>query len=475
MNIKKEYISLAFSGILFCPTSLMASDLNNTKIIKRLDALEKRNIELEKEIKFLRKQISLPSKDSLPNKERIEGSTDFAKTTTLGGEGTMVFGGKNFRGSNSGNYGGFARTDYLNKRESATTFTYNYKLDIDSSFFESDFLKLSIKYADGGQFGSNQSIGGIYSGIGQLDDFQNTSFGLDRFWYKFPLSEKITAYFGPEISQEDMLAVWPSIYTTENILSFFNYAGAPGAYNKNKGGGLGLTWENDDLSFSLNYTSDNGTDQDPHFPNGGGMFTDAAGSNITLQGAYNKDDWGMAIAYSLTNSNTRGPGLDHDNATALADRVQEIGKLNSVGISGWISNENKKLPNISAGFGISNVVEDECRSSSSACSTYNSAEIFSWSVGMNWDDLFVDGNTGGIAFGQPAHVTSIKRDDGDNTADDKINAYEMWYQFKVNNYLTVTPAIYYLDRPLGYFEDSGSNAGTSLNEFGALIKTTFKF
>ena len=94
---------------------------------------------------------------------------------------------------------------------------------------------------------------------------------------------------------------------------------------------------------------------------------------------------------------------------------------------------------------------------------------------MEWDNLFRDGNTGGLAFGQPAHVTSIKKDDGDNTADDKINAYELWYQFKVSNSLTVTPAIYYIDRSLGYYEDTGSNAGTSFDEFGTLIKTTFKF
>ena len=473
MNIKKKFIYLIFPGIAFCSSSSIASDLNNIKIIERLDALERRNIELEKEIKLLRNQLSLPSKDSLPTEKRIDGPGNFAKTTKLGGKGIMVFGGKKFGGSNSGTYSGDARSDYMNEQEGGTTFTYNHQIDIDTSFIGSDLLKARFKYGKGEQFGSNHYMG-LNFGLGQLDDFDTTSFGLDKFWYKFPISEKVTAYFGPEISQDDMLAVWPSIYTTENILSFFNHAGAPGAYNKNKGGGLGFSWENNDLSFSLNYTSDNGSVADPHFPYGGGMFTDAAGSNTTLQGAYSKDYWGMAIAYSVTHSNTQGPGLNFGNATPLAENVQEIGKLNSVGISGWLSNEKKQFPNISAGFGISNVDEDECENAE-RCNTYDSAEIFSWSVGMHWDDLFANGNSGGIAFGQPAHVTSIKRDDGDNTANDQNNAYEMWYQFKVTNSLTVTPAIYYLDRPLGYFEDIGSNAGTSFNEFGALIKTTFKF
>ena len=472
--MKREILLLALPGIFFIQNGLKASDLDNIKIIQRLDALERRNIELEKEIKYLRTQLSLPSHDSLPIEEKIEGPSNFAKTTKLSGKGIMVSGGKKFGGSNSGYYiNPQTRADYLNKEKGGTTFTYNYQLDIDTSFIGSDLLKASFKYGSGGQFSGTHYVGDEF-GLGQLDDFNTTSVGLDKFWYKFPLSKEITAYFGPEISQEDMLAVWPSSYTTENILSFFNHAGAPGAYNKNKGGGLGLTWEKNDFSLSLNYTSENGDDPDPYFPYGGGMFTDAAGSNTTIQGAYTKDYWGMAIAYSLTNSNTQGPGLNFANATPLAEKVQEIGKLNSFGISGWLNNEDKILPNISAGFGISSVVEDECENYE-RCETYDSADIFSWSVGMHWEDLFADGNTGGFAFGQPAHVTSIIRDDGNNTADDKNNAFEMWYQFKVNNSLMVTPAIYYLNRPLGYFEDFSSNAGTSFNEFGALIKTTFKF
>ena len=100
---------------------------------------------------------------------------------------------------------------------------------------------------------------------------------------------------------------------------------------------------------------------------------------------------------------------------------------------------------------------------------------FIWSLAMQWEDLFKEGNSGGIAFGQPVHVTSIKRDSCDNAVYDSVYAYEMWYQFRVNDSVSFTPAAYLIERPLGYYENTGSNSGKSFNEFGLLLKSTFKF
>ncbi|MCP4047532.1 MAG: porin, partial [Gammaproteobacteria bacterium] len=62
-------------------------------------------------------------------------------------------------------------------------------------------------------------------------------------------------------------------------------------------------------------------------------------------------------------------------------------------------------------------------------------------------------------------------------------AWEWWYQFQVTDNISVTPAIYYLSRPYGDLTNGqgkafGGNRGddnSTFNNFGGLVKTTFKF
>ena len=54
------------------------------------------------------------------------------------------------------------------------------------------------------------------------------------------------------VGQEDLLAVWPSVYPAETILNAFTYNGAPGAYNKNPGPCAGLWGKHHHLSLSTN-------------------------------------------------------------------------------------------------------------------------------------------------------------------------------------------------------------------------------
>ena len=50
------------------------------------------------------------------------------------------------------------------------------------------------------------------------------------------------------------------------------------------------------------------------------------------------------------------------------------------------------------------------------------------------------------------------------------NAWEFWYQFQITDNIFVTPALFYLSRPLGT-----ATQGESFNEFGGLVKTSFRF
>jgi carbohydrate-selective porin OprB len=80
-------------------------------------------------------------------------------------------------------------------------------------------------------------------------------------------------------------------------------------------------------------------------------------------------------------------------------------------------------------------------------------------------------------------VTSWDNTSGDNpfTNDsDYVNdanyAWESWYKFQVTDNISITPAIYYLSRPLGANTNMKLNTGNkAFSNFGAILKSTFKF
>ena len=115
---------------------------------------------------------------------------------------------------------------------------------------------------------------------------------------------------------------------------------------------------------------------------------------------------------------------------------------------------------------------------------FRSVNTQSWYVGVQWADAFMKGNTLGLAVGQPTFVSSVDyRNDvseSDFVADGNY-AWEFWYKFQVTDNISVTPAIYYLSRPYGDLTDGGGNilggdrGNDTFNNFGGLVKTTFKF
>ena len=96
-----------------------------------------------------------------------------------------------------------------------------------------------------------------------------------------------------------------------------------------------------------------------------------------------------------------------------------------------------------------------------------------WYLGLQWTDAFIKGNTFGMAVGQPTFVTAQTT----GTPNDAGYAWEWWYKFQVSDHITVMPAVFYLSNPLGQNGHlaAGGDGSNVINNFGALVKTTFKF
>ena len=63
-----------------------------------------------------------------------------------------------------------------------------------------------------------------------------------------------------------------------------------------------------------------------------------------------------------------------------------------------------------------------------------------WMIGLGWKDVFIDGNRAGFAYGSAQAATSYKGTGSDPEEDN--TRWEAYYTFKVNDGVSVTPAIF---------------------------------
>jgi hypothetical protein len=438
------------------------------RITEVTDELKRLMKEFEKELAVLKGRV-----DGLEAKVGELEATQFSTTTKLKGIATFVLGANSFGGSSE-----FAR-DTAAALEGATAFAYDVRLNFDTSFTGKDLLRTTLRAGNFGDspWGSNNPIGTNEAQLGlnslEVAFQENCGTGMDcgdvvainRLFYQFPIGNGFTATVGARVRQDDMLAMWPSVYPADTVLDIFTYAGAPGTYNLNLGAGAGIWYQKNGWSFSVNYVAGNG---DVGNPNKGGIGTEGSEETGTVQIGYAGTNWGLAAAY--TYSNGVGPASGTPLAVVGGSVLSSFDSVNSVGVSAyWQPSTAGWVPSISAGWGINSYNEDD------DAFNFDGATSNSWYVGLQWNDAFIKGNALGMAVGQPTFITGCG-DVCNDTPKDGNYAWEWWYKFQVTDNISVTPAIYYLSNPLGQLGWEITRDGDSaLTNFGAIVKTTFKF
>jgi hypothetical protein len=468
------------------------------RISEVTDELKRLMKEFEKELAVLKGRV-----DGLEAKVGELEANQFSTTTKLNGKATFVLGGNSYGGGYrttplASRYSGFpVGSKYATEAaqaSGATTFNYDLQLNFDTSFTGKDLLRTRLR---AGNFAQSAYAGNAPVGLTGMEAAfeENCGTGMDcgdvvavnRLYYQFPIGSGFTATVGGRVRQDDMLAVWPSAYPADTVLDVFTYAGAPGTYSLNLGGGAGLWWKSGGFSVSANYVSANADNARPGpttsfggqstCASSGGFATDCSASTGTVQIAYTGSNYGLAAAYTYSQPNGLA-GLYGGNGTPFA--VAAFGSadnVNSVGLSAYWSPTNSGLiPSISVGWGTNSY----SASGPAGVATVDGMTSQSWYVGLQWADAFMKGNTLGMAVGEPTFVTSLGDLRNANLQDvrsprDGNYAWEWWYKFQVTDNISVTPALYYLSAPLGQGQRSPLNTNSTFNNFGGLIKTTFKF
>ena len=93
--------------------------------------------------------------------------------------------------------------------------------------------------------------------------------------------------------------------------------------------------------------------------------------------------------------------------------------------------------------------------------TRHDSDSQSWSLGLEWSDVLIDGHSIGMGVGQPEIASTI--DDG--------LVWEWWTSWPISDSISVTPALFLLTRPLG----EATPSQRTVQQLGALVKTSFRF
>ncbi|WP_320668156.1 iron uptake porin [Prochlorococcus sp. MIT 1307] len=378
----------------------------------------------------------------------------FSTTTKLTGKTYFVLGGYG-RDTNSGN----AEQD-----DGSLTFNYTTQLNLNTSFTGEDLLYTRIKT---GNF-SNSAFGSkTYGNYLSATNNNADALKVDKIWYQFPVGENFTVWAGPKIENYYMLASSPSIY--KPVMKQFALGGNSGAYAASTDGGFGVAWTQsvDDptqprFAVSTNIVSkgaSNATDE------GGGIFTDAQQKWLT-KFEYGAPRWQVSFAVANEMCNDKS-GTNTESCKAwqeyyATDKGNNAGTGNATSYSArayWKPEDVGMIPAIQVGYDVRDIDDDDSQDSVEATAA--------WMVGLMWDDVFVDGNRAGVAFGSRAHATEIQGKHEGNDDDAAGNfVWEAYYDYKVSDNITVTPAVF-----------GGSDVSTGENDdiLGGLVQTTFKF
>jgi hypothetical protein len=433
------------------------------RITEVTDELKRLMAEFEKELAVLKGRV-----DGLEAKVGELEATQFSTTTKLRGEATFDMGGYTYGGSaKNGNAGPGVENLY-----SAWVFNYDVRLNFDTSFTGKDLLRTRLR---SGNFAASAFDGGQYR-VTKLDKSFESKAGpnvvdVDRLYYTFPVGNELKTTIGARLRNTEMLAITPSVYKS-NISDFlYGTFGTSGVYNKETGAGAGLVWKQKVkkgqpyLAAGINYVDKNAQDGNP---NTGGIATDAGGGSFLAQLGGAGNGWALTGAYRYGQC-----GSDIRSGTAYTYAASRVScatldggaATNSFALNGyWQPSKSGIVPSISAGWGITTFNDGY----DVASNVYDTKNAQSWMVGLQWNDVFVKGNSAGMAVGQAPFTTSTF---SDATPYDGNYTWEWWYNFQVTDNISVTPALMYQSRPAG----QNTPQGETFNAFGGVIQVGFKF
>jgi len=458
------------------------------RVTEITDEIQRLQQDFAKELEVIKGRVG-----SLEKKVAKLEATQFSTTTKLQGDTYWTLGGPTFTGANNNNTNGTQRNS---SRWGATSFNYDLRLNLNTSFTGKDLLYTRLR---SGNFANSAFNGQPYSLMTLDRAFAPTGgsnvFNLDRLYYRFPAGKSFTAVVGPRARNTEALAINPFYYGDFEGLDFFRLHGAPGTYNKATGGMAALIWKQNVkkgkpfFAASTGYVAPNA---DSSNPTNGGVFENGSGGSWLTQIGYQAQQWKATFGWRYGQCgqavNRRGTQAAVAAEPCSTNWTSDNYNNNfALGLAWQPKNNGTIVPSISAGWGYSAYAYSNTASGAAVATSNttasggvasnlrptNIAATQSWTVGLQWKDVFQKGNSAGMAVGQPSFVTATRNG---TTPFDGNYAWEWWYKFQVSDNISLTPMLFYLSNPSSAGQSGAqTQLSTGAGVLGGLVAAQFKF
>ena len=376
--------------------------------------------------------------DGLEARQGVIEAGSFSDTTTLDGKAIFSIGAMRYDRD-------------LTPANEAIQAYYSYTMNLNTSFTGDDNLYVRIKSGNTNDWMKSTTYGGYLSSAKGNSD----ALKIDKIWYKFPIGDRNTFWVGPKIENYYMHGTSPSIY--KPVTKQFTLGGNGHAYGASTDTGAGWAYKADN-GFAI--SSNIGTKSNTSCRVSADLCTATSGDYVTtgLLTDQTKTSWATQIGFTkpkysasvILNVKTNGWSDSYYKAGDVNGDAAARSGMQAVGLRGWWRPDETGTITPSVSLGYDATSYEDASSDQSHSSAYF--------VGLNWEDIFQADDKIGVAFGRPTT----------NEVLDNVSpfAYEVYYSFKPNDSVTVTPAIF------GGIDRNGTKEG---DVSGAVLETTFKF
>jgi hypothetical protein len=357
------------------------------------------------------------------------------------------------------------------------------RLSFDTSFSGRDRLRTRLQARNFSQF-DGANTGTSMSRLG-FDGTNDNSVQLNRLEYRFAPNPQTVAYIGGGTADglefNDMMpTLSPFESSAQGAITRFGRFSP--IYRVGVGTGVSLNMKlgkefttGEKFTLSLGYLVPTGTAQDPGQDAGLFNGSNSAIAQLVFQAT---PRIGVGVTYAR-GFYTNGTGITGGTGSVFANNPFNGGdtQTNSFGVqaqarltpglilAGWVNyiDAEAKGNNVLTGSIANPVVNSG-----------DNADIWSWSVGLAFPDLFKEGSLAGLIFGMPPKVTDS--DYGARAAaanaprrQDNDTSYhlEAFYRYKLSDNVSITPGLAVIFNP-----EHNSNNDTI---FVGTIRTTFNF
>lgn len=364
--------------------------------------------------------------------------------------------------------------------KNAFTFSHDAYLNFDTSFTGKDQFQFRIRANNTYAFGAraaNPAASLSYDGATvEWPNNSRTGIFIDKLFYRFPVGDYAVAAVGTRLAQEAILPTRGTYYTKDALLEFFN--SSAGVFPSYTGTGVGVAlgklgangFGMEGVSFGIAYLANESDAVAPDASNTmtQGWFGADTRFRMPVQLAWQSKDkkWLASANYAYE----RGNNSMGQVGTQLATTPFMYASLNESNQFGFtLAYQWSKDFSLTGAYGHAAVSAryDNSVLGVKMADAGDSAVMNSWMLAANFKNVFLKGNSAGIAIGGVPSVVS--NSSGWNKDGGMPTAIETWYQFQVTDNISITPGIFYISSTTN---SDGIGGGDT---WGGVIKTQFNF